>query len=164
MIKSLSDTRWEAHAAATFAIIKSYNKLLDTLNDISEDNTLKGDARREAGDLLNKMNKLEFALMLVIWNDILQSFQKVSKVLQSEDVTLLTCANLTMICPINWRKCVIISTLLKCALRNFYSYMITRKRIRKKMANDGNAPDVDLSPKDKFRINAFYIIIDKLRI
>lgn len=57
VIKSLSDTRWEAHAAATFAIIKSYNKLLDTLNDISEDDTLKGDAV----DLLNKMNKLEFA-------------------------------------------------------------------------------------------------------
>ncbi|XP_055841893.1 uncharacterized protein LOC129909003 [Episyrphus balteatus] len=113
------------------------------------------------------MNKLEFAFMLVIWNDILQSFKKVNKVLQNEDLTLLTCANLYRSLCDQLEKMRDNFDTIEMRSKELLpdgSYMITRKRIRKKMANDGNTPDVDLSSNDKFRINAFYVIIYKLRI
>ena len=40
----------------------------------------------------------------------------------------------------------------------------TRKRIRKNVFNDGDAPDVHLNARDKFRINTFYEIFHKLEI
>ena len=40
----------------------------------------------------------------------------------------------------------------------------TRKRIRKNLLNDGDAPDVYLNARDKFRITTFYAIVDKLEI
>ena len=36
--------------------------------------------------------------------------------------------------------------------------------IRKKVPNDGDAPEVYLNASDKFRITTFYTIIDKLEI
>ncbi|KAG7163988.1 hypothetical protein Hamer_G014447 [Homarus americanus] len=43
-----------------------------------------------------------------------------------------------------------------------YKAAQTRKRIRKKVPNDGGAPEVYLNDRDKFRITTFYTIIDKL--
>ena len=36
------------------------------------------------------------------------------------------------------------------------------KRIRKKVPNDGDSPEVYLNARDKFRITTFYTIVDKL--
>ncbi len=36
------------------------------------------------------------------------------------------------------------------------------KRIRKKVPNDGDAPEVYLNARDTFLITTFYIIVDKL--
>ncbi|KAL4703936.1 hypothetical protein ACJJTC_007862 [Scirpophaga incertulas] len=49
--------------------------------------------------------------------------------------------------------------------RNFFpngEYKETRRRIRKKKVNDGNAEDIDLNPRDKFCIETFNVIIDTL--
>ncbi len=42
-----------------------------------------------------------------------------------------------------------------------YKAAQTRKRIRKKVPNDGDAPEVCMNDKDKFLITTFYTIIDK---
>ena len=46
-----------------------------------------------------------------------------------------------------------------------YKAAQTRKRIRKKVPNDndGDAPEVYLNARDKFRITTFYTIVDKLK-
>jgi len=43
-----------------------------------------------------------------------------------------------------------------------YKATHTRKRKRKKVVNDGDAAEVSLSARDKFRISTFVVIIDKL--
>ena len=43
-----------------------------------------------------------------------------------------------------------------------YRAVQTHKCIRKKVPNDGDAPEVYLIAREKFRITIFYIIVDKL--
>ena len=49
---------------------------------------------RQATSLANKMMELEFLLMLVIWQDILQHFHKTSTALQQEELNLAVCGHL----------------------------------------------------------------------
>ena len=65
VVKDLSDTRWEAHSAATEAIKKSFAKILEALESLADDDTQKGETRQEAEGLINRMQELEFAIMLV---------------------------------------------------------------------------------------------------
>ncbi len=69
-------------------------KILEALECIPEDQSQKGDTRREANNTANKMQELEFVFMLNFWDEILQNFHRVSKVLQNEDVNLKTCSDL----------------------------------------------------------------------
>ena len=43
-----------------------------------------------------------------------------------------------------------------------YQAAETRKRIRQKVSNDGDTPEVYLNVRDKFRITTFYKIVHKL--
>ncbi len=79
---------------ATAAIFKSFLKILEALECIAEDQSQKGDTRREANNIANKMQELEFVFMLNFWDEIFQNFHRVSKVLQNEDVNLKTCSDL----------------------------------------------------------------------
>ena len=62
----------------TAAIVKSFLKIL-VLDCIAEDQSQKGDTRREANNIANKMQLLEFIFMLNFWNEILQDFYRESK-------------------------------------------------------------------------------------
>ncbi|KAJ7335793.1 hypothetical protein JRQ81_013734 [Phrynocephalus forsythii] len=66
VLKLLSDTRGEAHAMATAAILKSFLTFLEAFEyaGISKDQSKKGDARREANNIADKMQELEFVFML----------------------------------------------------------------------------------------------------
>ena len=79
---------------ATAAILKSFLKILEALEYIGEDQSQKGDARREENNIADKMQELEFVFMLIFWNEILLNFHRVSQPLQSKDVDLKTCADL----------------------------------------------------------------------
>ena len=62
--KRLSDTRWEAHAKATSAIYDGFAAIIEALDHIHTDADQKGEVRREAGILREKMEELEFVFML----------------------------------------------------------------------------------------------------
>ncbi|XP_038649470.1 LOW QUALITY PROTEIN: zinc finger MYM-type protein 1-like [Scyliorhinus canicula] len=167
VLKSLSDTRWEAHAMATAAILKSFLKILEALEYIAEDQSQKGDARREANNIADKMQELEFVFMLNFWNEILHIFHRVSQVLQNEDVNLKTCADLYV--SLADQLCTSRDEFerYEAATKEMlpdvdYKAATTRKRIRKKVPNDGDAPEVYLNARDKFCITIFYTIVDKL--
>ncbi|GBP12569.1 Zinc finger MYM-type protein 1 [Eumeta japonica] len=132
-------------------ILETYNKIIDALDVISVDDMHKGETRREAANLSNKLQELEFVLMLVIWDEILQTFRKVNKVLQDPEVTLETCANL-------YKSLVDFLRKLRCDFDSLEArakeklsdveYKDTRQRRRKKMPNDGSAPEVECLDED----------------
>lgn len=168
VLKSLSDTRWEAHYNATAAILKSFSKILESLNCIAEDQSQKGDTRREADNIANKMQELEFVFLLIFWNEILQNFYRVSQVLQKEDSNLQICSDLykslsDQLCT-SRNQFEKYEVAAKELLPNIdYKTAQTRRCIRKKLPNDGNAPETYLNPRDKFRITTFYTIVDTLQ-
>lgn len=66
MPKYLSDTKWEAHAKATEAIVENYNDITDALNYLHSDINMKCDTRLRANNLLEKMEEFEFVLMFYL--------------------------------------------------------------------------------------------------
>lgn len=153
---------------ATAAILKSFFQILEALECITEDQSQKGDTRREANNIASKMQELEFVFMLNFWGEILQNFHRVSKVLQNEDVNLKTCADLyeslaDQLCTSRDEFQRYEAATKEMLPDVDYKTAQTRKRIRKKVPNDGDAPEVYLNNRDKFLITTFYTIIDRLK-
>ena len=168
VLKTLSDTRWEAHAAATHAISDSYSRIIDALNALSHDQSQKGDTKREAKNHTKKMKQLEFALMLVVWDEILQAFHRTSQRLQAKIANLSVCANLyvslkTFLTQLRNEFDRLETTAKERVLDTEYKEFNARKCTRKKQHNDGPAPELELNPRDKFRMQTFYVIIDTLQ-
>lgn len=88
LVKSLSQTRWSARADAVKALVKGYKEIKKSLKQISEDPTQKPAVQVEALGLENKFGNFEIAFLTILWNDILERFDKVSKSLQSETLNL----------------------------------------------------------------------------
>ena len=83
MSKHLSDTRWDARAKATEAILESYSAITDALSHLHSNVSEKGETRVHANNFLQKMEKLEFGFMLHFWTRVLGRFHGVSKALQN---------------------------------------------------------------------------------
>ena len=92
--KHLSDTRWDARAKATEAILESYGAITNALSHLHSDVSEKGNTRLHANNFLQEMEKLEFAFMLHFWTRKLGRFHGVSKALQKSELLLSTCAEL----------------------------------------------------------------------
>jgi len=78
----------------TATISETYSHIFEALSHIHNDDTEKGNTRRQAQDLLQKMDELEFVFMLHLWTALLKQFHKVSNALQSTQILLTTCRNL----------------------------------------------------------------------
>lgn len=92
--KAFSDTRWSARSDACTALFQNYKEIIDVLKEIESDNLEKVLTRTEAGGLLRKMEKMEMALLLTIWQTILERFDSVNKKLQASNTNLLTVVQL----------------------------------------------------------------------
>ena len=66
LIKSLSNTRWEAHVVGAKAILKSYPKIIEALEFLYEDHSQKGAPKEKQKILqrsyknLNSLSRLSF--------------------------------------------------------------------------------------------------------
>lgn len=92
--KYLSDTRWEAHAKATEAVLESYSAITDALSHLYSDVNKKDDTRLQANNILQKMEELKFVFMLYFWTRVLRHFHQISKAIQKSQLLLSTCASL----------------------------------------------------------------------
>uniref|UniRef100_A0A087X3D0 TTF-type domain-containing protein n=1 Tax=Poecilia formosa TaxID=48698 RepID=A0A087X3D0_POEFO len=88
-LKSLSNTRWAAHADATQAVHINYANIQKSLKNIVNDTNQNAAIRNEA-----RSHKLETAFMCTFWHSILQRFEKASAALQSVELDLCTAVDL----------------------------------------------------------------------
>ena len=117
--------------------------------------------------LLNKITKQEFAFMAVLWHHILKRFNAVSKFLQKVELDLHTASSM-LLSLIDFVKNLRNdftrfeneSKKLSSFIEKDYSDKNKRKAI-KKLSKGENQVD-SLSVSDKFRVNTFFVIIDKL--
>ena len=167
--KSLSQTRWSAGSDAVQALFMSYRAINKSLLNVAANNTQPPAAVQEAKSLSNKLEQFASVLMCVIWNDILQKVNTVNKALQEPGIELCNVVKLY-------------DTLLKYLFEDrerFDEYeknakelsdekdckeQTQRNRTRKQFHDEGSwANDVsDMTPRDKFRMQPFFPIVDAL--
>ncbi|XP_065672030.1 zinc finger MYM-type protein 1-like [Hydra vulgaris] len=166
-LKRLSDTQWSCRSDASKSLVENFDGIHAALCHIAEDTEEKSDTRHEALCLLNKITKLEFAFMAVLWHHILKRFNAVSKFLQKVELDLYTASSM-LLSLIDFVKNLRNdftrfeneSKKLSSFVENDYSDKNKRKLI-KKLSKGENQVD-SLSVSDKFRVNTFFVIIDKL--
>lgn len=88
-LKSSSQTRWACRSEAVKAIKSNYNVLLEALEEITE-KCLISEMRAKGKGILHQMKTFEFIFCLTMMQPILEMILKVSAVLQTENLDLLT--------------------------------------------------------------------------
>ncbi|CAH0560643.1 unnamed protein product [Brassicogethes aeneus] len=164
----ICDTRWSARADAIKSIALGFSEIKDALVELNEDTNQKNSTRTEAGDLLNKMNTFEFALMTSIWKKILDRINSTSKSLQNNQ------ANLTATCTLYSGLIEFVESFREQfdeieeeskkiqPNNNACKDEISRVCKRNKFFDEGPAQDITLSGAENFKINSFFPICDKL--
>ncbi|XP_015120741.1 zinc finger MYM-type protein 1-like [Diachasma alloeum] len=166
--KNLSDTRWSCRADATKALINSYDKLRETLDEIRQDDEQKDIVRIEPKRLFQKMCSLEIAFYTLFWNDILESFNATNKLLQYPTMVLhVAVAALKSLRSFVESKRDKFEEYEKLAQKlsdlEDYSQSRTRKRnIRLDPMDSSQATETQLPLRDKFRVENFNPVIDRL--
>ncbi|KYN00128.1 Zinc finger MYM-type protein 1 [Cyphomyrmex costatus] len=168
-LKSLFETRWSARHDAVNALCLSWNEILSALEDISEDTREKALTTSEASGILTNLNSLEYCFLALLWNDILDRFNKVSKILQSTNTDLPTVVEL-------YQSLIKYIESMRTNFENYEKQAIEKSKIKEYACNivrhrkrkihfDDELNENDLNPlsgSDNMRINVFYVILDLL--
>ncbi|XP_044588850.1 zinc finger MYM-type protein 1-like [Cotesia glomerata] len=75
-IKSLSQTRWSARHDACYALEKEWSAIIDALEFIAESEDEKPTTWSEATGLQRKLQHLETAILVIVWNLFIYLFTK----------------------------------------------------------------------------------------
>jgi len=170
-LKDLSETRWSAREDACRSLNKNWDLVIGVLKTIILDDTSqKPTTRCEAKRLLQKLNRLECALMAVFWGDVLEILNKTSKKLQSVSIDLITVVQLYD---------SIIYYVKSARSRNrFMDYESSakdlsglsdykdnekRKRRRKLPHGETRSNEVTLSGREHFIVMTYFFILDNLQ-
>jgi len=157
-LKSLSLTRWCCHFESVRALFINYDNILNCLENINNDTEEKFDVRREAKSIMKKFIKFETAFMCVLWQTILERFNKVSEKLQKPGLDLLS-------------GCDLIRSLRQFIFHernNYEKYDNLTQTVSTKIIDVGKRKQrrcenqTILCGKKKFQVDTFFVIIDKL--
>lgn len=168
-LKSLSSTRWSCRDDAITALAENYTELYNSLYEIEQSEREKTETRHEAASLKNKLTKLETAFMTVFWHRILSRFNTTSKFLQKIELDLITANNMlhslvNFISDLRNDFAVIENDSKNLGSFVQQEYSDSKKRkITSKYAD--NVTEIqNLDGCEKFRIESFNVIVDKLRV
>ena len=169
-IKSLSTTRWSSNAAATNMVSQNYPAILKALKQLSTDEDQTADTRHDAEALHKQMLEMETAFMCVFWNALLTRINATSIQLQRSTIDLHTAVQL-----LRSLKDFVLSqrgdsqfesyereAKVLCN-NNTYKSEKTRLRKRRAFADEEGSPEAQTHVgSDKFRIETYYVVVDKL--
>lgn len=165
--KSLSDTRWSAHFQSVSSIFKNYLTYCAALNGLIVSKFSNGEEKREAHNILKKMEELEFGFMLLFWHDILERFNMVSKSLQSPATSLQTCSNMYASLVGFLENCTPLFDIYEQKAKelvNTNEYRQRRVVRQRRHFDEINEPtETPLSPSERFKAKTFSPIIDILK-
>jgi hypothetical protein len=168
--KNPSQTRWSARADATASIVQSYEQFLKALKRLAEDSEQKWETRSVAKGLIQEMRKLETAILVVFWNDILRKFNLASKSLQDSHISLDTVTSLyvsleSYVGSLRGEFQSYEQKGMELCQNTDYSAFHKRRAIRKRFADESTERDVaeTMSASDNFRVTTFLACIDQLQ-
>lgn len=89
VLKRATGTRWSAKYASVKALRTSYLKVVDLLvYFVSEESSLTAEHKSTARSLLKKLIKFQTVFLLILWENILNKFDKISRALQKSNLDL----------------------------------------------------------------------------
>uniref|UniRef100_A0A1B8Y1W6 TTF-type domain-containing protein n=1 Tax=Xenopus tropicalis TaxID=8364 RepID=A0A1B8Y1W6_XENTR len=167
VVKNLSTTRWSARSDACLSLSRSWKEIIEALDAIDDDVSQTPATQNEASGLSKNLQKLETAIMTVFWSFILERFNATNKRLQCVDIEIGTVVRLYDG----------LTTLVQDTRDDFerferearelsgledYDASTARPRKIKLPFDVSPQGHIQLSPRDKFRVNTFLPILDKL--
>ena len=87
-LKRINDTRWSAGADAIIAVESNFLVIKESLNKISNDPNENPLAKLKASNWFKNFKDYETALLLILWNKLLQRINATNKTLQKQDCNL----------------------------------------------------------------------------
>lgn len=166
-VKRVNLTRWSAREDACRSLRDSWHEVLKALETIRNDGTEKPVTRNEATGILSKLNNLETALMVVVWNVFLERIDIVNVQIQASTVDLITVADLYE----SLRKFFVDQregfkhfeemAIELSATKQYTKDLGKRQPKRKKFADETPDEELSMTASDTFRVNTFLVIIDR---
>lgn len=165
--KQLSDTRWSCHADATKALRKGFKNIRSALEQIACDQEENQITRQEAKGLAAEFHKLETGILTVLWDTILQRFNKTSQALQSSTLDLNNAVELLsslqdFVQSLRSEFDTYEEQGKELSEANTYKEDTGRKWKRKRQFDESSSEETERSGKEKFRAEVFLRITDQL--
>ncbi|OCU00520.1 hypothetical protein XELAEV_18006298mg [Xenopus laevis] len=167
VVKNLSTTRWSARSDACLSLRRSWKEIIEALDAIDDDVSQTPTTQNQAAGLSKNLQKLETAIMTVFWSFILERFNATSKRLQCVNIDIGTVVKLydglTTLVQDTWDEFERFERDAK-ELSGLEDYDSSTARPRKIKLPFDVSPQghIQLCPRDKFRVNTFLPILDKL--
>lgn len=166
-LKPVCSTRWSAAADATKCLKKNYHQILYALHTLEENDDEKASVKHEAKALRKKLEKFETAILLVVWDTILQRLNISNKTTQS------TTCNISVLKPLHDSLIDFVQSVRdnfeqyeeeasKLAKKEYELKRKIRKPKNKFLDDCQNDNSVVLTGRDSFKTQCFYVICDAL--
>lgn len=164
--KRINITRWSSRFDALKALKNGFNQFKDALSLIVDSSGEKNLVRCQAKGLGDKMESLEFGILVVFWYDILERCHKTSQSLQAEDIDLSVCTSLynslyDYVQSIRDKFFFYEKEGKLLSQINDYKESSARQK-KRKLQHDEKNTEAILTPEEKFRTQVFYKIMDNL--
>ncbi|XP_044127177.1 zinc finger MYM-type protein 1-like [Bufo gargarizans] len=164
-VKRLSDTRWSAREDACRSLNRNWTQVIEALTKIKENTAEAPGTCKEAEGLLNKIQRLETALMSGLWGTILDRFGAVSKKLQSIGIDVGIVGELyeSLIQFVRETR-GLFPTFEAAAMEKSVvkDYETKRKGVQAQKVSATSSKTQAEVAQENFRINTFYVICDNL--
>lgn len=171
-VKRLSSTRWSSRIDATRPFRYNPQEIYAALIEISEDLTFEANARCEAESLAQNILTFSFCCCTVLWHSILNQINLTSKILQNINMNISEAVAMlqnTLTFLENFRSDEKFEEIIGEAEslaeslnieKTFLPDITTRSRQRKKMFSYEASDEPIADPKQKFKIECFFTIVD----
>ncbi|KAL4126419.1 hypothetical protein QTP88_010641 [Uroleucon formosanum] len=166
-LKRKSDTRWSARYDMCFSLLKNWDSIITSLINIRDSTSEKAITKNEAKGLFLHLNKLETAILVLFWGDVLERFNLINKKLQFISIDLITVSNLYS-SLINYVKQLRSTSMFEqyekkaLLLSNVKKYDENRKKKRKLAHDETRKNEIVQDSRTKFRVNTYIEIVDRL--
>ena len=168
--KRLQATRWSCRHQSLSMVIKTYPALIKALEKIQTIDRRR-EVLAEASGLCNAMTTFEFILNLLLWQQILQELNVLSKYLQSSDMDIhsaselvnATVKNLTKLRQDDHFKNKIEAARKMAEDANADTeFAVRRKRTKKRMPGEEASDEAISDAESRFRVDVYYKCLDTL--